>query len=215
MRLGRRDGFTLIELLIAMSLSTMVLIGIVSVTASVMRHHFDSIRRGEANEMTLFALQQMNTELERATYIMPNFPGVGGGSVIRGCLNYSSYIPGDGRYDSTQPSSYFVYCVRSDGNDTDTPPQAQYSLIRYSGSPCSAMGTPDTSCGTAGSYEVVVNKRFNPIGTQPYFSRTSDRRLRLQYTVGVSTQTAKTQSPVFFRIDTTVSPEKSYNTPND
>lgn len=212
-RRASEGGFTLIELILALSLSTFVLVGIVSVTASVLRHHFDQIRRGEANVQTLYSLQQLNVELEEATHIVPNYPPTTGSSVLKGCKNYSARLvsigDGTGRYDTTRNSEYFVYCVRSDGNDSSG--NAMYSLIRYAGTTCSSMGNPEAACGSGGTFSVVALNRFYPqYPATNYFFRTNDRRVRVSYILGVSTPTTNVPNPVFFRVDTTISPEKPY-----
>lgn len=164
--------------------------------------------------------------------------GAGGGNVLKGCKNYSPILnaQGDGRYDKTDggpydpdgagaspPTSfYFVYCVKVEANDTPrlkadgtTTPWAppQRSLYRYTGSPCAdTLPTPENTCGTGG--EVVVSNRFypysdtNPDAARFFRSSANERRVRLRYSIGISTPTQNVPTPNYFLVDTMITPVK-------
>lgn len=184
--LKRRDGFTLTELVIAMSLSSLVLIGLMSVATAIVRAHVNAIKHGEANGTTLYALHQMNREIEQATHIESNFPPAGalntaGSNIIKGCVNWSRYVNGNtsatsggGRINTDtgdpnyQTPYWFAYCVKAEAADVGGRPQN--TLYRHQGTPDNVTGCPNISalpatCGTAGAGETVsavVFQRFYP-----------------------------------------------------
>lgn len=227
-----KRGFTLTELVISLSLSSFVLIGLISIATAIVRNHIGAIKRGEANGITLYALQQMNREIELATHIQPNFPAVGnpptGGSTqLKGCVNWSRYMAGGtsattggGQVDTDTGAPgyiapyWFAYCIRAEAADSQG--RAQNSLFRHQAAGCPDLTSLPATCGTAGAGETVsavVFNRFYPDGGTNVFGRTSERRIITRYVVGASTPTAGDPNPVFYRVETAVTPEKALSLP--
>src|SRR5690349_16271854 len=84
-------GFTLMELLIAVSLSLIVLITVISVFTQMVSWHFDGTRKGKSLGVILYSLDQMYKELEDASVLIMPPPA---GDVISGCSNWSDVIGG-------------------------------------------------------------------------------------------------------------------------
>jgi len=216
----RPKGFTLLELVIALTLSTFVLVGIVTVSASVIRQQYDAIRGGEVTVATLASLDFMMRELESASHIEPGFPSAAGTDVLKGCVNWSRYMNANagGALSAADPTSYFVYCVRSDGADPKDG-IALFSLIRYTGNGCAnPLPTPETSCGTAGSFDTIVYHNFSHADGLAYtFIRdATDSRVRVQYIVGKSTASTNVPNPSFYKGSFAIEPDRAYyNITND
>jgi len=195
-RIKKEDGFSMLELIISLSLSTIVLIGVISMATQVVRNEYGAIKSGEVSALTLNGLDAMNRELEKATYIEPASPSAGGGSLISGCLNYSSVLngmagldSGSGKIDASNPKKMgFIYCVRSSGT-----PGRFDSLIRHP-----QVGTYDPSCpmahpacGAAGTYDVIIGNNislYDGYGAGNYFQRDDTvGGIRMHYIVGNAT----------------------------
>lgn len=136
MRARGQDGFSLLELIVSLSLSTLVLIGVISMATTAIRNEYVGIKAGQVSGITLTALDAMNRELENATYIRAGTtptgtrprPGVtnftGGGNGVFGCLNFSPTLKGvpginggSGKPDNSQAGNAgfgcFHYCVKA------------------------------------------------------------------------------------------------------
>jgi hypothetical protein len=209
-RLKRSLGFSLLELMVSLTLSTVVLIGVISIATQVVRNQFQTIRSGEISGQTLAALHAMNRELEQATYIDPTAPTTSGDDIVSGCLNYSPQmvtLNGDGRIDSTKPIQSFYYCVLVHGT-----PGRFDSLLRYPpfgqyGATC-PITTP--TCG-AGSYDAVVGYNFSKIGSSSYFTRDDTTGgISMNYIVGNATPTAQVKIPVAYIVQSKITMAKSY-----
>ncbi|MBI5624900.1 MAG: prepilin-type N-terminal cleavage/methylation domain-containing protein [Elusimicrobia bacterium] len=118
----KRRGFTLVELLIALALSSTVLIALMSVLASLLRSHVDTTLKGEVSGWTVLALDQLNREVEEATFIAAPAPKTSG-NVLSGCTNFSRVLydavctgscPGEGRLDVNTAVTAFYYCRSTD-----------------------------------------------------------------------------------------------------
>lgn len=209
-----RKGFTLIELIIAVSLSGAVLIGIMSVTAQMVRFELEGNRKNEVAGWMLLSLSQMNRELENATTLLcPSTYGVVAGcagntsNVLAGCVNYTRQTNRAVDPDTQKTTVAFYYC---------RPIAGQYAgmLLRYAQE--SAVGTainartcpinPLPTCGNAAgagqTMKVVATNVFgingggtlasNPAGAEQFFQRMDDiAGVELRYSIGFSTATSE------------------------
>ncbi len=218
-----KAGYTLVELLVAISLSAIVLSGIISVASSVIRYQVEGAARGDVAGWTLMNLHRMNQELEAATFITTRTT-----NVLIGCHNYSRilvYGSEDGRFDSSKPITWFQYCAASAGS--------VQSLYRYED--LSATKCPDTvksdsiTCGNAPggamTYALVARRFYHhdQANASPPFFQMVPNGVEMHYTIGESTPrvTGVTATapynpvPVYLRVDTVVGSARTYNNGND
>lgn len=224
-------GFTLLELIVALSLSVFVLVGVITVATSMVRYQMDAIRKGSATGGTLMAITRMTKEIEDSTYLKcpgndPSCPALTGDEVS-GCTNWSTQNQGaDKRIDPTlDPDgagplsaatnvTSWRYCVSAN------------SLLRYEnqGTSCSV---PITACG-GGTPETVVWQKpgFYKMDNIGYFFKRSNDigGVELHFIVGYATKTVLgggAGGPVdpnptaYFKFDTKVGMNKSYNNTSD
>jgi hypothetical protein len=233
MRKNPAAGFSLLELVISLSLSTIVLIGVISMAAQVIRNEYGTIKTGEVSALTLNGLDAMNRELEKASYIAPGLPAAGGGKVISACMNYSTIMAatpginaGTGSLDGGAIKSFY-YCIR----DSGTPGRFD-SLLRYPpyGSGAALYGTtcpytPPASCG-AGTFDVIIGNNISLMdgyGAGNYFQRDDTvGGIRMHYIIGNSTASTTAAAgtvampiPVAYKFDTWVTLSKSYQITGD
>ncbi|MBI5629460.1 MAG: hypothetical protein HY921_01100 [Elusimicrobia bacterium] len=200
MKIRKAGGFTLIELLIAAVLSIAVLLGIISLSSSILRYQYEGVRKGKVSGQTLFALSRMQKEIEEATHLeLPSYSSTTG-NVLSACANWSMALspPGGASVDSTLAVSSFYYCVDSSN-----------SLLRYSGTTCPY--TAPASCGS-GTFETVVYQNFYLMDNYSYyFARASDvGGVEMHYIVGNSTPTANVPNPAAYKINTKIGMRKNY-----
>jgi hypothetical protein len=228
---SRSGGFTLMELIIASALAVMVLMGVVNVSMMMTRQHLQGVHRGEINGMTLAALDAVNRDIAASSYIyVPSAMGPTGDSV-GGCTNWSSQAVGPnvgGKLDPSQPVTYFLYCIDGSGARFST-------LYHYGGTipDCQGGVALPSGCGGTDSRGdnpgIVVRGDGANIGVSRsdsfagyYFARSRGTNgVELHYIVGNSTPTKDTaghpglSAPQFYKVDTTVSVQRSFNTPGD
>ncbi len=225
-------GFTLVEMIIALALSMVVLIAIVTVSTNMIRMQFQDIRSGNVNNFTWIALDRMNRELENATHLESPGPGVADTSnVMSGCVNWSNRAnPNGGAIDTVSPSPYsdvtaFYYCVctGSEGNGCSQDSLYRYALVTPAGSPTCPYPVPGGfKCGDApqgsATQDIVVYKSFfhlNYSVGDPFFTKSSPvSGVEMHYTVGKKPDTVDPQAK-HFDISTMVGMNKSYNNGSD
>lgn len=218
-----RRGYTLVELLVAISLSAIVMSGIISVASSVIRYQVEGGTRGDVAGWTLMNLHRMNQELEAATFITTRTT-----NGLIGCHNFSrilKYGTESGKYDTTSPITWFHYCAAT--------VSGIQSLYRYED--LTATTCPDTAkadgitCGNAPggalTYALVARRFYHhDEGTDnPPFFQMVREGIEMHYTIGESTPvvsgvTATTPYnpvPVYLRVDTTVGSGRTYNNGSD
>jgi prepilin-type N-terminal cleavage/methylation domain-containing protein len=204
------EGFSLIELLIALSISLFVLVGIVSLNTSMVRFHFEGIRRGEVTGMTLYGLSQLHRKLENASHLQfPNSTSPSG-NILSGCVNWSaalSRITGTGKIDAGASVESFYYCVDSAN-----------SLMLYRSSVCPPV--PPASCGSASAgmdMETVVFRNFFKMDNQPQFFKRSAAvaGVELHYIVGHATPTANVPIPVAYKFNIKIGMNKASHNAED
>lgn len=204
---GARKGFTLIELIIAVSLSGAVLIGIMSVTAQMVRFELEGARKNEVAGWMLLSLSQMNRELENATTLLCPSPWAGcagnSSNVLSGCVNYTRKTAAALDPDTQKTTVAFYYCRAESG-------QYENMLLRYAQE--SAPGTavtartcpisPTPVCGNAPgagqTMKVVATNMYGwdgqdpPAGSLMLFQRMEDiAGMEVRYSIGFSTATSE------------------------
>lgn len=214
------QGFTLIELLAAMLLSTLVLVGIISLATNMIRYQFDSMKRGEVSGLNLVALSNMHRQIERATYLQA--PTTAGGNEIRACEGYSSIWSGPltpGQMSGMSQRG-FVYCVDESPACPSGSPVANCPTLYHYDFPGVC---PPPAVGTCGAVvsgvtpSVVIYRNFFKGDTQTnYFWRNNVvGGVEVNYIVGLSTSSANRPNPIAYKVRTRISMAKSYLTSVD
>jgi len=221
-----RKGFTLMEMIIAVFLSTMVLLGIIAVAASMVRQHFESISQGEVSGQTLLSLDQMNNEIENANSLVAPNSTTTSGNVLSSCENWSLlYGQALNSAPNAQVESYY-YCAAPTKASVHEP--GAYDLWRYSckktvGSPGSnicpfpALGG---ACGVGSAPAVAgatcsgpVNVIYNALYLEPsfgnFFYYDFKGGVDMHYIVGYPQRTSQRPTPVSYQIDNAVMMQKS------
>ncbi len=215
-----RRGFTLLELIVAMTLSSFVLVGIVTVAAQMMRSQIESSDKGEVTGWTLIGLNRMNKELQDANYLAA--PNAGGGAVISGCINYSMLMNNGagGPINAALPTTAFYYCVNPAVNCGQ--PGVSCNLLRYYNDGVGIACPIAPTCGNA-AYGLnpveVVSRYVSQIQTPavlPYFQRANDvGGIALNFNVGTTSPSANRPNPVFLTISTKIKMNKQYGNTTD
>lgn len=203
-----RQGYTLIEMIIAMALSAMALAGILSVATSMLRFNLLGAARGDVTGWALVSLNQMNKEIENATYL--TFPN---SSTMSGCSNYTKITPAPpwgNKLDASQGVTAFYYCAYTDGNGVQ-------SLLRYedTSGACPIAATP--TCGSTAGYKVIAKSFWarDPATAIFQVSPAAANAVEMHYIVGVATPTAANPTPQVLRIDTTLRRNTAYTNTAD
>ena len=209
-----RRGFTLLELLVALTLSSVVLLGIVGVASQMIRWHIEGLTKSSDTAWTLTSVQRMSQELRSASalwcpYVDASRGGCPGdkSDILSGCENFSFL-------DSAihaGPVKAFHYCV---ADNYGAPPAR--TLLRYydddTGGVCPLTGVV---CG-GGSPEVVARYVNKISPTTPYFTRRDDAGgVQIRYTVGQVTPTANRPVPVYTTVDVVMGMNKPYGNIRD
>jgi hypothetical protein len=223
-------GFTLTELIFATTLSALVFIGIIGVSAQMVRYQVESYRKGEVSGWTLVAQNQMSRELENASVLDCPQPAAGGAtytagcpgvtsSFLRGCSNYSRTNLGKIDPNPSVPTVAFYYCVPTSGVYAN-------SLLRYEQlttvDPRTCVINP--TCGDAApvgqSLSLIAKNVYQHDSATPYFTRADDiQGVEINYIVGFATPTAQSgptsggPNPVYVRFNARIGMNKSIQTP--
>ncbi len=206
-----RSGFTLVEMIVAVALSSIVMVGLIDITASMLERHFEGIRHGKIDSETLYSLEQMRLELEAATYYSyPNTSSPSGMSV-QGCGNYfSANSPGTQIYTAPGATiSSFAYCLQNHCAAGTNPALCDpsgytgpYDLVRYSSTGC------PISCGSGSAQTLVYqNVYLEPGFSNPFYLNPQFSGVDLHMVVGYPVATAVEQTPSYYQIDTTYIPD--------
>ncbi len=211
-----KRGFTLIEMIVAILLSTLVLLGIIAVAASMVRQHFESLSQGELSGQALISLAQMYQDIENANVLAappaPVLPATSSsGNALAGCTNWSLLY--GKALNSVQPVQSFYYCAAPDG--TPAHPGA-YDLWRYSCNSCppatpGSCGSPD-ACGNPVS--IVYNALYLesaeglPPGYGNFFYYVNGGAA-MHYIVGYPKPTTQHPTPVYYQVDNAVMMQKA------
>ncbi|MBI4377042.1 MAG: prepilin-type N-terminal cleavage/methylation domain-containing protein [Elusimicrobia bacterium] len=206
-RLGASRGFTLVELLIAVALSLIVLMGVVSMAAWMISRQYEGIRKGEVTGAVLYSLGRMNKELADGTYLAQP---AGADRVIRGCSNWSTMLSPPGRLDPNPntPVTAFYYCYAP----AECGGEAGNSLLRYWHDSECPNAAPVSRCGEApgsgwSGPELMLMGCFYPATSNPFRRANDVAGVAMNFSVGRTTPT--------FVVNTRISMNKSYNNPSD
>ncbi|MDE2143608.1 MAG: prepilin-type N-terminal cleavage/methylation domain-containing protein [Elusimicrobia bacterium] len=187
MRRPRRrshDGFTLLELVIATSLSTIVLVGIFSMGASMVQYEAEGMRKGSINGWSLASLVTMNRELEDASALV--YPTTGSQDSLVFCSNWSRLA---GAQINTAAGNYAVvyyYCWDAASNVL-----RRMTSPLTANTPCpssSGYSPPACNSGTYGTGSTVATGVYRDSNNDSIFSVdplvTSTGTVRMRYVVG-------------------------------
>jgi len=214
------------EMIIAVFLSTMVLLGIIAVAASMVRQHFESVSQGEVSGQTLISLDQMNNEIENANSLVAPNSASASGNALSSCENWSLlYGQALNPAPGAQVKSYY-YCAALTKASVHEP--GAYDLWRYScaktvGSPganicpfpalggaCGVGSAPAVGGATcSGPVNVVYNALYLEPSFGNFFYYDAKGGVDMHYIVGYSQPTPQRPTPVSYRIDNAVMMQKS------
>ena len=204
LRRPRETGFTLIELLLAMTLSMIAMVGIISLSTNAARYQITTASKGRSTSGALYSLARMQRELQDASVLFQ--PALGAqGSVVSGCNNWSQANNGpDKRLNTAANVTSFYYCI------------AGTQLLRYQniGASCVALGP---SCG-GGAFETVVgvSPGFYAMDNLGYFfDRRGDSSIEVHYIVGQATPTYAVPIPQAYKVNVLLNVNKAYTNTND
>jgi len=168
-----RPGFTLVELIVATLLSMLVFMGVMSVTTTAIRSHFQEIRNGENNTAEMFGIDQMRTLFGQTSHLEPCYPPPNNSTTstglppvtpgycpsasiayyeqVRGCVNYSqsmAQMGGTGKLSATLPTTWYDLCWSPPGGNG---PSGYATLFLYQGNNCPVGAWPGITVGPAGN----------------------------------------------------------------
>ena len=180
----RRAGFTLLELVIALSLSSIVLIGVFSMMASMMTYEAEGLRKGSVNAWSLASLVAMNREIESASALV--YPTTGGQDSLVICTNWSRLMntTGGAKISAADPVSLNTYCWESGTN------LLRRQVTSGMGQTCPAsLGYTPPACNSAtygGASSVMATGVYRDSGANFIFTAdpTSTGTIRIRYVVG-------------------------------
>lgn len=210
-----RFGFTLVEMIVAVALSSIVMVGLIDITASMLERHFEGIRHGAVDSETLYSLDQMRLELEAATYYSNPSTSSSASMSIQGCGNYSMQpitLPNGTQTNQiygAQPISSFAYCVQNLCASGAVPCDPSgytgpYDLVRYA----SSGSCMSISCGGGGGQTLVYqNVYLEPSFSNPFYLNSQFGGVDMHLIVGYPVATAVEQTPTYYQIDTTFVPD--------
>ena len=219
----RKDsGFTLIELIIAVSLASFVLVGVITIAATMARNQINGIRSGTVTGWSLVSYLSMAKEIEDSNVLAyPINEGDQADSLIV-CRNWSraqGTLPG-GMLDTSPGAVATVtqYCV-----DLTAPvaPETGYTLRRFSyNGNCPYPGVPATCSATPGapwSANVsVVGFRLEKLGGLNVFMRANSiGGVRLRYVIGRQTPTTNDPVPKSTPFNIAIAMQKQYSSTLD
>lgn len=178
-------GFTLLELILAVSISSVVLITVFSIAASMVQFEVESGRKGSVTAWSLAAISNMNRDIAGASVIeWPNGAGAADNSLVV-CTNWSRNAgggPPNGGQVASGPGilnpTVIYYCWDSTGN-----------VLRKMivGGNCPNVGTAPPACSAAGygAGSVVATGVYQNAGNWVFITDGAiQNAVHLQFTVG-------------------------------
>lgn len=203
-----RAGFTLLEMMVAVGLSSMVLVAVVSVSTSLIRTHMEGIRKGTVTGWSSVSFVHMSQEIERANVLVSPTSGTPNSNLLMGCTNWSRQMgPSPGaKMDPNQNLELFAYCYN---------PGAK-SLWYYSNSNAAVCPTapPVIACDGTAPFPLFMQTAWNVEMLAPnatMFTRDdSIGGVRIHYVVGEQAPTATRPNPVFIPFTGALSMQKAY-----
>lgn len=208
-----RAGFTLLEMMVAVSLSSMVLIGVMSVSTTMIRKHMDGIRKGTVTGGALVSFANMSREVERANVLISPTSGTPDSNLLGGCVNWSRLMaaaPG-AKLDPSKALEVFYYCYN---------PGAR-TIWYYSTSVAAVCpaAPPAVACDGSAAYptrmQVAQDVELLAPNARVFTRDDSIGGVRIHYVVGQQVPTAARQVPIFVPFDVTLSMQKAYLNTSD
>jgi prepilin-type N-terminal cleavage/methylation domain-containing protein len=179
---SHRKGFTLLELVIALALSSIVLIGVFSMMASMVQYEAEGLRKGSVNGWSLASLVAMNREIEGASVLV--YPTTGGQDTLVVCSNWSRLMTGGGGVINTNggaTSSFSSYCWDSTSNilRRKVTAGACPNSLGYVPPACTALAY-------GGASSMMATGVYRDTALDPFFTAdpTSTGTIRIRYIVG-------------------------------
>lgn len=178
-----RAGFTLIELIIAVSLSTVVLLGVFSIMTTMVQTEVDATRKGSVTAWSLASINSMNMDIAGSSCVVqPPAAGSAGDSLVL-CSNWSRQSsnggpPNGGKIDPTQPNNVVYFCY--DGSNIRRLYQANTNC------PAAGAGAPACTAGSYGANNVVATGVYRDALGDAIFlwDSTTLGAIRVRFTVG-------------------------------
>jgi prepilin-type N-terminal cleavage/methylation domain-containing protein len=177
-RRRRQAGFSLLELIIALSISSIVLIGVFSMTTSMIQYEVEGIRKGSVNGWSLASLMSMNREIENSSVLV--YPISGAQDFLVVCDNWSRLMNGGAAaLTASQPTNIYQFCYDSSSN-----------VLRretHTGN-CPGAGYAPPAC-SAGSYNLLATGVYRDTANDAIFTVDGENlgTIRLRYIVGKPT----------------------------
>ncbi|MDX6770258.1 MAG: prepilin-type N-terminal cleavage/methylation domain-containing protein [Elusimicrobiota bacterium] len=202
--LRSRAGFSLTELIIAMLLSSFVMIGIVGISAQMVRFQVEGMKKGSVTGWSLVAITAMNKEIEDGTVLAYPTNATGAQDTLIACKNYSRVT--NAALSASEPILTFGYCYDS---------TAPGYLRRWTtlGSCPAGVPTPPT-CSTIS--EVVATGVYRDASNNFIFRRADDvGGVQIRYRVGNPTPTTNMPMPQTMAFDMKFAMNKQYNNTAD
>jgi prepilin-type N-terminal cleavage/methylation domain-containing protein len=182
-------GFTLLEMVVALSISSIVLIGVFVMLSSMVQYEVEGMRKGSVNAWSLASLVAMNGEIEAANLLAYPRGGSGANTLVV-CSNWSRLMSSLGGTMNTLGGgamntlgggagvgpTVYSYCWDSTTNVLRRKVVA--GACTYTVTSCDTTSYPGDSLIATGVYQDAAN---DPIFTaDPAFNGS----VRLRYVVG-------------------------------
>ena len=217
---NKSRGFSLLEMLIAMTLASVVLVGIFTAFSSMIRHQIEGAKKSTATGWALASLSKMAKEIEQCT-VMP-YPSAGSADMFVGCTNWSRSIPGPIVNDNTATLVYYCYDASANAirrlavRPIVAPPAALVCPVATAARPaCNAGG----SAGAGGTNEIIAVDVYKNGGANLFTKDDNIGGVRVRFVVGKQTYTPvagqpPVVNPQFLKFDTGISLIRSYISSN-
>lgn len=150
-----RAGFTLIEMVMALSLSAVALVGVMTLFLPIVSSQAEGYRRVATQSDAFLAHKSLNQSISQASEVYSPAPG-SEGDVLSGCSNFDSAKGGP--IDAASLNASFYYCV------------AGGVFYSYAAAPGACPPPEPRRCGE-GSPTVLANGVSHAAGHGAYFVR--------------------------------------------
>ena len=214
-----RAGFTLLEMVVALSISSIVLIGAFVMLSNMVQYEVEGMRKGSVNAWSLASLVAMNGEIEAANVLV--YPrGGSGDDTLVACSNWSRVMStvmntlGTGVI-GVGPTVY-TYCWDAVTNVLRRKVAGGICPSAYTVTPCDTANYGGDSLIATGIYKDLSNDSI-------FMSDPVNGSVRLRYVVGKQTSGAapnegngKTNfiNPQTMAFDTRLTLDKSFGQAN-
>lgn len=185
-----RRGFTLLELILAVSISSVVLITVFSIAASMVQFEVESGRHGSVTAWSLAAISNMDRDIADASVVEWPLAGNPGDNSLVLCTNWSRNAvagqPNGGQLPGSPNPAVIYYCWDSTAN-------VLRKMILNNSCPNVGTGPPACSAAGYGAGSVVATAVYQYNGnwvfandTQPNANSNGalQEKVHLQFVVG-------------------------------